>query len=125
MSLVYPYLCRRINPNPVTILEDAVGMTLEGMVASPEARSRLRAGGAYLRSLRESQEITRAELAEHLLSVTEALVSDIEAGHLRLTPEDMGRWARALGMRHDTMADALGRLYDPLPFDSYWTRAAA
>jgi len=78
-----------------------------------------------MRSLRESQEITRAELAENLLTVTEALVADIEAGRVRLPAEDMGRWALALGLRRDALADALGRLYDPLPFDTYWTRAAA
>ncbi len=107
------------------ILEDAVGMTEEGLELSAEARGRLRAGGLYLRNLRESQEITRAELAEQLLSVTEALVTDIEAGHVRLPADDMNRWALALGVRRDEMADALGRLYDPLPFDTYWTRAAA
>ena len=100
-------------------------MTEEGLELSAEARGRQRAGGAYLRDLRESQQITRAELAEHLLSVTEAFVTDVEAGHLRLPAEEMGRWALGLGVRRDEMADALGRLYDPLPFDTYWTRAAA
>ncbi|MBB4264659.1 helix-turn-helix domain-containing protein [Roseospira visakhapatnamensis] len=100
-------------------------MTEEGLIISTEARGRMRAGGVYLRNLRESQEITRAELAEQLLSVSEALVSDIEAGSVRLSIEDMSRWALALGVRHDMMADALGRLYDPLPFDTFWTRAAA
>ncbi|MBB4286936.1 helix-turn-helix domain-containing protein [Roseospira goensis] len=100
-------------------------MTEEGFMLTGEARARQRAGGCHLRLLRESREITRAELAEHLLSVTETFVADVEAGHIRVPAELTGRWALALGLRHDALADALGRLYDPLPFDSYWTKAAA
>lgn len=102
-----------------------MGMTEEGFSMGAEARARLRAGGYHLRQVREGREITRAELAEHLLNVTEAFVADVEAGHVRLPAEQTGRWAAALGVRRDVLADALGRLYDPLPFDSYWAKAAA
>jgi len=102
-----------------------VGMTDEEVLLKPEAHSRLRAGGCHVRHLRESREITRSELAEQVLTVTEAFVADVEAGHVRLPAEQMGRWAMALGVRRDALADALGRLYDPLPFDSLWTKAAA
>lgn len=37
----------------------------------------------------------------------------------------MGRWAMVLGARRDALADALGRLYEPLPFDALWAKAAA
>lgn len=56
-----------------------MGMTVEGVLLTPEARANLRAGGAYLRQLREGREITRSELAEQLLCVTEAFVADVEA----------------------------------------------
>lgn len=102
-----------------------MGMTEEGVSFSPETFARLRAGGFHLRQLRESREITSAELAEHLLNATEAFVTDVEAGRLRLPSEQMSRWAMALGVRRDVLADALGRLYDPLPFDSFWAKAAA
>jgi len=96
-----------------------------GIVLTPEMRANLRAGGSYLRQLRMGREITRIELAEQLLSVTEAFVADVEAGRIRLPVHEMSRWALALGLRRDALADSLGRLYDPLPFDSFWTKAAA
>lgn len=102
-----------------------MGVMDEAMVLSPEVRANQRAGGSYLQQLRKGREITRAELAEHLLGVTEAFVADVESGRIRLPVEEMGRWALALGLRRDALADALGRLYDPLPFDSLWTKAAA
>jgi transcriptional regulator with XRE-family HTH domain len=97
----------------------------DAMMLPSEVRANQRAGGSYLRHLREGREITRAELAEQLLYVTEALVADVEAGRIRLPAEDMARWALALGLRRDVLADRLGRLYDPLPFDTLWTKAAA
>ncbi|MBB4315366.1 helix-turn-helix domain-containing protein [Roseospira marina] len=100
-------------------------MTDAGLYMTLEARSNVRAGGTYLRHLREGREITRAELAEQLLNVTEPFVADVETGRIRLPGHAMGRWAAALGVRRDALADALGRLYDPLPFDSYWAKAAA
>ncbi|MQX37438.1 helix-turn-helix domain-containing protein [Roseospira navarrensis] len=102
-----------------------MGMTVEGVLLTPEARANLRAGGTYLRQLRQGREITRTELAEQLLSVTEAFVADVEAGHIRLPAHEMGRWAMVLGVRRDVLADALGRLYEPLPFDALWAKAAA
>lgn len=100
-------------------------MTDEGPFVTAETRARQRAGGAFLRQLREGTEITRTELSEQLLSVTEAYVADVEAGRIRLPAEDIARWAPALGIARDRLAEALGRLYDPLPFDPLWGKAAA
>lgn len=102
-----------------------MGMTVEASSDPTDARVRQRVGGQYLYQLRLGREITRSELAEQVLNVTETYVADIEAGRIRLPAEVMPRWALALGVSHDRLADSLGRLYDPLPFDPLWTKAAA
>ncbi len=102
-----------------------MGMTDGADTATAETRARQRAGGVYLRQLREGAEITRSELAEQLLSVTEAYMADVEAGHIRLPAEDIASWASALGLPRERLAEAIGRHYDPLPFDPLWSKAAA
>lgn len=107
------------------IQEDAVGMTVEASSQPTDVLARQRAGGQYLCQLRLGREITRAELAEQVLNVTETYVADVETGRIRLPAEAMSGWALALGVSHERLADSLGRLYDPLPFDPLWTKAAA
>jgi hypothetical protein len=100
-------------------------MTVEASSEPTDVRARQRAGGQYLCQLRLGREITRSELAEQVLNVTETYVADVETGRIRLPAEAMSCWALALGVSRERLADSLGRLYDPLPFDTLWTKAAA
>jgi transcriptional regulator with XRE-family HTH domain len=79
----------------------------------PEAERLRKEAGAYLRKLREAQDITQAGLAKALGIEYYTMISQIERGVSRVPPDRMQQWAEALGVEPRTFAQRLLQFYDP------------
>lgn len=80
---------------------------------TPDARTRRREAGRWLKSLRERAGLTQADVATRLKLRYYTFVSQVEGGYGRVPPEQIAAWAATLGVSPRTMARELMRHYDP------------
>ncbi|MGE0723855.1 MAG: helix-turn-helix domain-containing protein [Alphaproteobacteria bacterium] len=86
-------------------------------VRSADHARRLRQdAGRWLRSLRESREMTQRDLAERVGLRYYTFISQIEGGHGRIPPDQYEAWAKALEIAPRDFAKAMLRYYDPFTF---------
>lgn len=72
-----------------------------------------RQAGEYLKTLREEAGLTQLEVAKAVGLDNYTTVSQIERGTVRLPPERMDRWAKALRQDSRKFAGRLLVYYDP------------
>lgn len=80
---------------------------------APDARTRRREAGRWLKSLRERAGLTQADVATRLKLRYYTFVSQVEGGYGRVPPEQIASWAATLGVSPRSMARELMRHYDP------------
>jgi len=81
-------------------------------------QQRRRAGGAWLRRLRDARRLSQRQLAERVGIEYYTFVSQIEAGRGRIPPERYGDWAEALGADRREFVRAMLYFYEPTTFEA-------
>lgn len=74
--------------------------------------------GKYIRSLRESRDLTQNDLAKLLGLDYYTFVSQVETGHARVPPESIAEWAQALRVPVAEFAMNLLKFYDPFMYQA-------
>jgi transcriptional regulator with XRE-family HTH domain len=75
-----------------------------------------RAGGRYLRELREQAGLSQRDLAAKVGTEYYTFVSQLENGRGRIPPDRLTVWADALGVEPRDFVKTLMRYYDPVTF---------
>jgi transcriptional regulator with XRE-family HTH domain len=78
--------------------------------------------GAYLRRLRESQELTQVEIAESVGFRYSQMVGQIESGKVRLPPDKYVAYAKALKVDPNDMVRRLLFFYDPFTANALFVK---
>ena len=82
--------------------------------SNPEVQELRRAGGAWLRTLREKQGLSQRDLAERVGAEYYTFISQLETGRGRIPPDRYANWAAALGLEPRLFVKSLMRYYDPV-----------
>jgi transcriptional regulator with XRE-family HTH domain len=82
------------------------------------AQQRRRAGGAWLRRLREARQLSQRQLAERVGIEYYTFISQIETGRGRIPPERYSDWAEALGADRREFVRAMLYFYEPATFEA-------
>jgi hypothetical protein len=85
--------------------------------ASEEALDLRRQGGRWLRERREAARLSQRQLAERVGVEYYTFVSQLEAGHGRISPRRYRDWAMALSLDPGDFVTELLRYYDPITYD--------
>jgi transcriptional regulator with XRE-family HTH domain len=85
--------------------------------ASEEALDLRRKGGRWLRERREAARLSQRQLAERVGVEYYTFVSQLEAGHGRISPRRYRDWAAALGLDPEVFVTELLRYYDPITYE--------
>jgi transcriptional regulator with XRE-family HTH domain len=83
-----------------------------------EAKQARKEAGAYIQKLRLKADLSQLELAKRLGYPYYSFISQVEGGVVRLPPDGLRAWARALGVDVETFAKTLLRHYEPYYFDA-------
>jgi transcriptional regulator with XRE-family HTH domain len=75
-----------------------------------------RAGGAWLRELREARGLSQRELAKIIGAEYYTFVSQLETGRGRVPPDRYKVWADALGVNPKAFVTQLLSYYDPVTY---------
>lgn len=89
----------------------------------PEVQELRKAGGLWLRELREKRGLSQRQLAELIGADYYTFISQLETGRGRIPPDRYAVWATALGVRADEFVKQLMRFYDPVTYDILFSRA--
>jgi transcriptional regulator with XRE-family HTH domain len=81
---------------------------------SEEAQDLRRRGGRWLRERRETAGLSQRQLAERVGVEYYTFISQLEAGHGRISPRRYRDWAAALGLEPEVFVTELLRYYDPI-----------
>ena len=93
------------------------------MYSSPQRRSNLdvqdlrRAGGVWLRELRERCGLSQRELARLVGAEYYTFISQLETGRGRVPPDRYRVWASALQVDPKLFVKNLLKYYDPITYD--------
>jgi transcriptional regulator with XRE-family HTH domain len=83
----------------------------------PDVLELRRAGGRWLRELRETASLTQAELAQRLGMQVYTFISQLENGRGRIPPDRYEAWALALGVEVRDFVRQILSYYDPVTFE--------
>ena len=87
--------------------------------------ARLRkAGGIWLKSLREKRGLSQTEMAIEIGFEHYRFISQIENGRLRVTPDRYEVWAAALNLDLKVFVAGMLRFYDPVTHDILFAEKA-
>ena len=84
--------------------------------ADPDVRELRKAGGAWLRSLRERRGLSQRELASQVGAEYYTFISQLETGRGRIPPDRYQSWAKALGVNPRPFVRTLLSYYDPVTY---------
>jgi transcriptional regulator with XRE-family HTH domain len=90
-------------------------------VKDPEVQELRRAGGQWIRMLREARGLSQRQLADLIHADFYTFISQIEAGRGRIPPDRYGVWANALGIPPNVFVKELMKYYDPITYDILFT----
>jgi transcriptional regulator with XRE-family HTH domain len=76
-----------------------------------------RAGGQWLRELREQQGLSQRQMAKLVDAEYYTFISQLETGRGRVPPDRYRTWAAALGVDPAVFVRNLLRFYDPVTFE--------
>ncbi len=76
-----------------------------------------RAGGQWLKELRQSRSLSQRELAHAVGAEYYTFISQLENGRGRIPPDRYQQWADALGLPVWTLVFNIMRFYDPVTFE--------
>jgi transcriptional regulator with XRE-family HTH domain len=76
-----------------------------------------RAGGQWLRELREQRGLSQRQLAKLVGAEYYTFISQLETGRGRVPPDRYRIWAAALGVDAAVFVRELLRFYDPVTFE--------
>ena len=80
---------------------------------SEHAKHLRKQAGKYLKTLRESRDLTQNDLAKLLGLDYYTFISQVENGFARVPPENIAKWAQALRVDVAEFAMNLLKFYDP------------
>lgn len=83
----------------------------------PEVLELRRAGGLWLRELREKRGLSQRQLAELIGADYYTFISQLETGRGRIPPDRYVVWAEALGVKANDFVKHLMRFYDPVTYE--------
>ena len=82
-----------------------------------EVQELRRAGGQWLRELREQRGLSQRQLAKLVGAEYYTFISQLETGRGRVPPDRYRVWAAALGVDAAVFVRELLRFYDPVTFE--------
>jgi transcriptional regulator with XRE-family HTH domain len=85
--------------------------------ATPDTIEMRRAGGLWLKELRENAGLSQRELARLVRTDYYTFVSQLENGRGRIPPDRYYAWAQALKIKPREFVKNLMRYYDPVTFE--------
>ena|ERR1700753_533230 len=83
----------------------------------PDVQELRRAGGNWLRELRERRNLSQRDLARLVGADYYTFISQLETGRGRVPPDRYRLWADALGVDARTFVKELLSFYDPITYD--------
>src|ERR1700722_10900760 len=83
----------------------------------PDVQGLRRAGGAWLRELRENCALSQRDLARLVGAEYYTFISQLETGRGRVPPDRYRDWARALNIDARAFVRQLLSYYDPVTYD--------
>ncbi len=89
----------------------------------PEVQELRKAGGQWLRSLREARGLSQRQLAERIGADYYTFISQLETGRGRIPPDRYVVWAEALGVPPNLFVKELMKYYDPVTYDILFAAA--
>jgi len=88
--------------------------TRENRPSASDVQGLRRAGGKWLRALREQRGLSQRDLARRVGVDYYTFISQLETGRGRIPPESYQLWAEALGMDAKLFVKTLLQYYDPV-----------
>jgi len=85
--------------------------------SDPDVQELRRAGGVWLRGLRERRGLSQRELARSVGAEYYTFVSQLETGRGRVPPDRYRLWATALEVDPKMFVRQLLSYYDPMTYD--------
>lgn len=85
--------------------------------SEPDVQELRRAGGQWLRELRERRGLSQRQLAKLVGAEYYTFISQLETGRGRVPPDRYRIWATALGVDAAAFVRELLRFYDPVTFE--------
>jgi transcriptional regulator with XRE-family HTH domain len=85
--------------------------------SDPDVQGLRRAGGIWLRGLRESRGLSQRELARLVGAEYYTFISQLETGRGRVPPDRYRLWASALKVDPKIFVKRLLSYYDPITYD--------
>ena len=89
-----------------------------------EAKHLRKQAGAYIAKLRTEKRLSQLDLSRKLGYDYYSFISQVENGVVRVPPNALGAWARALGVDMGTFALTLLRYYEPGYFEAIKSKLA-
>ncbi|HJU10985.1 MAG TPA: helix-turn-helix transcriptional regulator [Candidatus Binataceae bacterium] len=103
-----------------TLLDGAIWGRVQTARQRPtpsEVQELRRAAGDWLRKLREERGLSQRDLAKLVGADYYTLVSQLESGRGRVSPERYAVWAQAFGLEPKVFVKRLMRYYDPVSYN--------
>jgi transcriptional regulator with XRE-family HTH domain len=91
--------------------------------SDPDVQELRRAGGAWLRELREKCGLSQRQLAGLVGAEYYTFISQLETGRGRVPPDRYRVWAEALQVEADYFVKKLLSYYDPITYEILFGRA--
>jgi transcriptional regulator with XRE-family HTH domain len=85
--------------------------------SDPGAVDSRRAGGVWLRTLREQSGLSQRDLARLVGAEYYTFISQLETGRGRVPPDRYRDWAKALNVDPRTFVTQMLSYYDPVTYD--------
>jgi transcriptional regulator with XRE-family HTH domain len=91
--------------------------------ADPDVQELRRAGGCWLKELREQRGLSQRDLARLVGAEYYTFISQLETGRGRVPPDRYRVWAEALGVEPSVFVKQLLSYYDPVTYDILFPKA--
>jgi transcriptional regulator with XRE-family HTH domain len=88
----------------------------------PDVQELRRAGGIWLRGLREKCRLSQRDLARLVGAEYYTFISQLETGRGRVPPDRYRVWAAALQVEPELFVKELMMYYDPITYDILFSR---
>jgi transcriptional regulator with XRE-family HTH domain len=85
--------------------------------SDPDVQGLRRAGGVWLRELRENSHLSQREMAKLVDAEYYTFISQLETGRGRVPPDRYRDWAKALNVEPRGFVKQLLSYYDPVTYD--------
>jgi transcriptional regulator with XRE-family HTH domain len=85
--------------------------------SDPDVQELRKAGGHWLRELRERRSLSQRDLARLVGAEYYTFISQLETGRGRVPPDRYCIWAEALGVRPQDFVRQLLSFYDPVTYN--------